>query len=117
MVTVTVGNTTTVNFSCTTLTFNISFSFKDWIHFTGFSVVCFNFVTSPVQANMPFTTTMTGPSVTSPAQSGTTSATGTGTARYNIGLFGTYTIIVNVLNQSANTTLNVTSNVGGCPSQ
>ena len=118
IVTVTIGGTATANFSCTTV---ISFTIgmpnpPTWIHLGTFSQVCAAFTTFPIQANTPYSATLSGPSVLTPTLMGTTSATGMVFLRFNIGLFGTYIGVLTILNQFANFSVPVTAVAGTCSS-
>lgn len=102
--------------------FGITFSGTAWDHaigVSGQSDACGLFLTSPAQANVPFTITTTGPGVVQSTVTGTTTSSGMGRFRVRINLFGSYTFTVNVTSsgvaKTGTGTVNVTSANNTCP--
>lgn len=76
-------------------------------HSTGFSTLRITFISN--QNNTGFTVTTSGPAVQQPTVSGTTNASGAGSANVNIGLFGSYSSIVSMI--VGGTTYSATGNI------
>ena len=112
---VSAGGTATADFTCSQqVQFNAIIT-GSWKHFVGFSMICWQVVTSPAQPNAAFTTSVSGPAVLSgSAQSGSLSASGTTSSSADIGAYGGYTVATTIAGRLFTGVINVDGGAGTC---